>query len=47
VARGRRAVLRRRRRVPHVLPLPGHAADVHGRSPTTASGGCSCATTTS
>ena len=24
------AVLRRRRRVPHVLPLPGHAAHVHG-----------------
>ena len=29
----RRRVLRRRRRVPHVLPLPGHAADVHGRPP--------------
>ena len=59
------AVLRRRRRVPHGVPLPGHAAHVHGdaprgrdadlrdprarrrRSPTTASGACSCATTTS
>ena len=59
------AVLRRRRRVPHGVPLPGDAADVHGaaarargadrrdpraarrRSPTTASGACSCATTTS
>ena len=65
VARGRRRVLRRRRRVPHGLPLPGDAAHVHGaaprgghadlrdpraharRSPTTASGACSCATTTS
>ena len=65
VARGRRRVLRRRRRVPHGLPLPGHAAHVHvaaprgrhadprdpraarRRSPTTASGACSCATTTS
>ena len=53
------------RRVPHGVPLPGDAADVHGaaaratprrssrssstrrRSPTTASGACSCATTTS
>ena len=53
------------RRVPHVLPLPGHAAHVHGpaprgrdadlrdpapdaaRSPRTASGASSCATTTS
>ena len=26
------AVLRRRRRVPHGLPLPGHAAHVHGAS---------------
>ena len=65
VAGGRRRVLRRRRRVPHGLPLPGHAAHVHGgparggqpdlRDPaprrptsrTTASGACSCATTTS
>ena len=65
VAGRRRRVLRRRRRVPDVLPLPGHAAHVHGgpprggradlrdpraaprRSPTAASGGCSCATTTS
>ena len=65
VARGRRRVLRRRRRVPHGLPLPGHAAHVHGGaprggdadvrdpraharpSPRTASGACSCATTTS
>src|SRR5215210_3271204 len=30
MARGRRRVLRRRRRVPHGLPLPGHAPDVHG-----------------
>ena len=30
VAGGRRRVLRRRRRVPHGLPLPGHAAHVHG-----------------
>ena len=29
VARGRRCVLRRRRRVPHELPLPGDAAAVH------------------
>ena len=29
VARGRRRLLRRRRRVPHELPLPDHAADVH------------------
>ena len=59
------AVLRRRRRVPDGLPLPGDAADVHGdsargggadlRDPRAdaddprraASGGCSCATTTS
>ena len=65
VARGRRRVLRRRRRVPHVLPLPGDAPDVHGRAPRAApphhrdpgphpgdprraaSGGSSCATTTS
>ena len=33
VAGGRRGVLRRRRRVPHVLPLPGHAAPVHERAP--------------
>ena len=32
VAGGRRRVLRRRRRVPHGVPLPGHAADVHGRA---------------
>ena len=31
VAGGRRRVLRRRRRVPHGVPLPGHAAHVHGR----------------
>ena len=30
VARGRRRVLRRRRRVPHELPLPADAAHVHG-----------------
>ena len=30
VAGGRAALLRRRRRVPHGLPLPAHAADVHG-----------------
>ena len=69
VARRRRRVLRRpvrrRRRVPHGVPLPGHAAHLHGRaprdratrsrrswsrrrrSPTTASGASSCATTTS
>ena len=65
VARRRRRVLRRRRRVPHGVPLPRHAAHVHGAaarggaadlsrssprrrpSPTTASGACSCATTTS
>ncbi len=65
VAGGRRRVLRRGRRVPHGVPLPGDAAHVHGapprggradlrdpraharRSPRTASGGCSCATTTS
>ena len=65
VAGGRRRLLRRRRRVPHGLPLPGDAAAVHGdphggplpdrrhprprrrRSPRTASGRCSCATTTS
>ena len=29
VARGRRRLLRRRRRVPHELPLPAHAAAVH------------------
>ena len=33
VARGRRRVLRRRRRVPHVLPLPAHAAHVHVAAP--------------
>ena len=65
VAGRRRRVLRRGRRVPHGVPLPRHAADVHGaaardgaaglrdprpdarRSPATASGACSCATTTS
>ena len=65
VAGRRRRVLRRRRRVPHGVPLPGHAAHVHGgaargvdadlrdpradaaRSPRTASGACSSATTTS
>ena len=30
VAGGRRRLLRRRRRVPHGLPLPAHAAPVHG-----------------
>ena len=30
VARGRDRVLRRRRRVPHGVPLPAHAAPVHG-----------------
>jgi maltose alpha-D-glucosyltransferase / alpha-amylase len=30
VARGRRRLLRRRRRVPHELPLPADAAAVHG-----------------
>ena len=30
VARGRRRLLRRRRRVPHGVPLPADAADVHG-----------------
>ena len=30
MARGRRRVLRRRRRVPHGVPLPGDAAHVHG-----------------
>ncbi len=30
VARGRRRLLRRGRRVPHGVPLPAHAADVHG-----------------
>ena len=30
VARRRAPLLRRRRRVPHVVPLPDHAADVHG-----------------
>ena len=33
VAGGRRGVLRRRRRVPHGVPLPGHAAHVHGHAP--------------
>jgi maltose alpha-D-glucosyltransferase/alpha-amylase len=33
VARGRRGVLRRRRRVPHGLPLPRDAAHVHGGPP--------------
>ena len=33
VARGRRRLLRRRRRVPHGVPLPGDAADVHGAPP--------------
>ena len=34
VARGRRRLLRPGRGgVPHVLPLPAHAADVHGRAP--------------
>ena len=33
VAGGRRRVLRRRRRVPHGLPLPGDAAHVHGAPP--------------
>ena len=33
VARGRGRVLRRGRRVPHGLPLPGHAAHVHGAAP--------------
>ena len=33
VAGGRRVVLRRRRRVPHELPLPGDAAAVHGPAP--------------
>ena len=65
VARRRAALLRRRRRVPHGVPLPADAADLHGhphrrtasRSSTscarrrtsqpTASGRCSCATTTS
>ena len=32
VARGPRRLLRRWRRVPHGLPLPADAADVHGRS---------------
>ena len=65
VAGGRGRLLRRRRRVPHGVPLPAHAAHVHGaphggplpdrrhpasrrrRSPRTASGRSSCATTTS
>ncbi len=65
VAGRRHRVLRRRRRVPHGVPLPGHAAAVHGAAPgrpvsrsstswsrrrrsrRTASGACSCATTTS
>ena len=33
VAGRRRRVLRRRRRVPHGLPLPDHAAHVHGAPP--------------
>ena len=33
VARGRRRLLRRRRRVPHELPLPGDAAAVHVAAP--------------
>ena len=33
VARGRAALLRRRRRVPHVVPLPRDAAHVHGDRP--------------
>ena len=33
VARGRRRLLRRRRRVPHELPLPAHAAAVHVAAP--------------
>ena len=33
VAGGRRRLLRRRRRVPHGVPLPGHAAHVHGAAP--------------
>ena len=33
VARRRRRVLRRRRRVPHGVPLPRHAAHVHGGAP--------------
>ena len=33
VAGRRRGVLRRRRRMSHGLPLPGHAADVHGAAP--------------
>ncbi len=33
VAGGRRRVLRRRRRVPHGVPLPRHAAHVHGHAP--------------
>src|SRR5436190_2116413 len=32
VAGGRRRLLRPGRRVPHGVPLPAHAADVHGRS---------------
>ena len=65
VAGGRARVLRRRRRMPHGVPLPADAAHVHGdragrpppggRDPAadarhsrrTASGRCSCATTTS
>jgi maltose alpha-D-glucosyltransferase / alpha-amylase len=31
VARGRRCLLRARRHLPHGLPLPAHAAHVHGR----------------
>ena len=33
VAGRRRGLLRRRRRVPHGVPLPGHAAHVHGAAP--------------
>ena len=65
VAGRRAAVLRRRRRVPHGVPLPADAAHLHGAAPgrsaadhrhhgadaghsrRPASGGCSCATTTS
>ena len=33
VAGGRAPLLRRRRRVPHGVPLPGHAAHLHGAAP--------------
>ena len=33
VARRRAPLLRRRRRVPHGVPLPAHAADLHGAAP--------------